>query len=199
MLDNVLAYSGLLATIWIVLGITYTASQYEGYSHSKQFCSELGALGSPTQKLSSLINNYPLGVLFCSFGWFLTMSISQPIFLTLIGLLIIFHGIGTIVAGYYPMDRDPYTKHPSTACKIHSLAGLVMSISLTIAPTLALFSPYFATSFKIFSVICLLFSIVFMFIFAKAYKNKTNLGTHQRLSYGAQLVWLAGLSLWMAR
>ena len=57
-------YSGLIATIWIFIGV-YIASQfYAGYDHAKQFCSELGAAGSPTEKLSPLINNYPLGFFF---------------------------------------------------------------------------------------------------------------------------------------
>ena len=57
MLENIAIYSGLIATIWIIIGIYVTSRFYAGYSHSKQFCSELGATGSPIEKLSPLINN----------------------------------------------------------------------------------------------------------------------------------------------
>ena len=72
MFETIAIYSGLIATLWIFIGVYVASLFYEGYSHSKQFCSELGATGSPTEKLSPLINNYPLGFLFCFFGWYLT-------------------------------------------------------------------------------------------------------------------------------
>ena len=71
MFENIAVYSGVIATIWIFIGVYVAGRFYEGYSHSKQFCSELGATGSPTEKLSPLINNYPLGFLFCFFGLYL--------------------------------------------------------------------------------------------------------------------------------
>lgn len=198
MLETLFTYSGLLATIWIVFGILFVGSRYEGYSHSAQFCSELGAAGSPTQNLSPRVNNYPLSILFCVFGIQVISQTPQSILFVFIGGLIFIHGVGTLIAGYFPMDKDPYTKQPSTACKIHSLAGFAMLLSLLIAPALTLFSTRFSVNFKIFSIACLLATLFFVGTFARAYKNKSQVGTHQRLSYGAQLIWLAGLSLWLA-
>ena len=51
---SIAVYSGLIATIWIFIGIYVAGRFYAGYDHSKQFCSELGATGSPTEKLSPL-------------------------------------------------------------------------------------------------------------------------------------------------
>jgi len=67
---ELLAYTAIIASIWIVIGVFTVAKLYPSYSHNKQFCSELGAAGSATEKLSPLINNYPLGILFCAFGWY---------------------------------------------------------------------------------------------------------------------------------
>ncbi|WP_306302238.1 DUF998 domain-containing protein [Shewanella marina] len=124
------SYSALIATLWVTVSVAFTASQYSGYNHSTQFCSELGASGSPTETLSPPINNYPLAILFCLFGFYLIQHNQTSIAIIFIGILIIIHGVGTLVAGYFPMDKDPYTKSPSVNCKIHSWAGFIMLLSL---------------------------------------------------------------------
>jgi hypothetical protein len=63
-LESIAIYSGLIATVWIFIGVYIAGRFYAGYNHAQQFCSELGATGSPTEKLSPLINNYPLGFCF---------------------------------------------------------------------------------------------------------------------------------------
>ncbi|MBT1064115.1 DUF998 domain-containing protein [Bowmanella sp. Y26] len=200
---DILLFSGLLAAIWMVVGVAVAASRYPGYSHSRQFCSELGAAGSPTQKFSPLINNYPLGILFCLFGYYLLTLPDAPGGLQWMGGLIILHGVATWVAGYFPMDADAYTATPSWHCQIHSWAGMLMLLSLLIAPLLSFTlsdSPYLPGWFQWFSLACVIATLFFTLTLAKAYKAQSNPGLHQRLSYGAQLVWLAGLSvtLWMA-
>ncbi len=116
LLDNITALSGLIATVWITLGVYIAAKFYPNYDHAKQFCSELGASGSPTEKLSPLINNYPLGILFCLFGWSLINLQDANLAIAATDVLVIIHGIGTWVAGYFPMDKDPFTKSPSFDC-----------------------------------------------------------------------------------
>lgn len=196
MFDN-LAFSGLLASIWIVLGVYIAAKFYPQYDHKQQFCSELGAKGSPTEKLSPVINNYPLGFLFCLFGYSVLQA-PQGMFITdICGWLIIAHGVGTWLAGYFPMDLDPYIDKPSWHGKIHGLAGGIMLLSLIIAPLLMLFHPvtdHIGMAFKAFTGVTLVASIYFIFTLIKAYDKKLNTGLHQRLSYGAQLVWLSGFS-----
>lgn len=191
-------YCGLIASIWIIFGVFFAAKFYPNYNHNKQFCSELGAKGSPTEKLSPLINNYPLGILFCFFGFAVIQMEYGTMFSVIAGSLIIIHGIGTWVAGYFPMDENAYTKSPSFNCKVHSWAGLTMLLALLIAPLLMVLTPtteYITTSFKVFSVLSIVVTIYFIHKLTKSYKERTNPGLHQRLSYGAQLVWLSGLSL----
>lgn len=114
------------------------------------------------------------------------------------GGLIIIHGIGTWIAGYFPMDADVYTENPSFNCKVHSVAGLIMFFALLIAPILIIFSPttqIITVSFKTFSLLTTLAAIYFLYTLTKAIKTKTNLGLHQRLGYGVQLLWLSVFSL----
>ena len=193
MLQTFLSLSGLIASIWIIFGVFIAAKFYPNYSHSTQFCSELGAKGSPTEKLSPLLNNYPLGILFSVFGWYV-YSLDDSVMLSLAGVMIIIHGIGTFIAGYFPMDADPYTKNPSFECKVHSWAGMFVLFSLLLAPIFVVFSDLkssYQIAFNIFSVASVVVSIWFLMVMTKAFKNRKNAGLYQRLAYGVQLLWLA--------
>ncbi len=198
MFETIAIYSGLIATLWIFIGVYVASRFYEGYSHSKQFCSELGATGSPTEKLSPLINNYPLGFLFCFFGWYLTQLSNVSILVNIAGWLVIMHGIGTWVAGYFPMDADPFTKHPTFSCKVHSWAGFIMLLSLVVAPILIAISPTTEITplyFRVFSIVSVIATVYYLFAMAKAIKLQSNPGSYQRISYGIQLSWLSVFSI----
>jgi len=198
MFETIAIYSGLIATLWIFIGVYVASRFYEGYSHSKQFCSELGATGSPTEKLSPLINNYPLGFLFCFFGWYLAQLANVSILVNIAGWLVIVHGIGTWVAGYFPMDADPFTKHPTFSCKVHSWAGFIMLLSLVVAPILIAISPtteVISLYFRVFSIVSVIATVYYLFAMAKAIKLQSKPGTYQRISYGIQLSWLSVFSI----
>lgn len=199
--ESIAVYTGLIATIWLVIGIYVASLFYSGYSHATQFCSELGAKGSPTEKLSPLINNYPLGFLFCIFGWHLTQLANVSSLVNFAGWLVIAHGVGTWIAGYFPMDMDPFTKKPTLSCQIHSWAGLVMFFSLVAAPVLIAISPTTDTIplyFRVFSVFSVIAAVLFLYVMVKALKVQGNIGTYQRISYGFQLLWLSVFSLVLA-
>ncbi|ADT70309.1 MULTISPECIES: DUF998 domain-containing protein [Pseudoalteromonas] len=198
MFETIAIYSGLIATLWIFIGVYVASRFYEGYSHSKQFCSELGATGSPTEKLSPLINNYPLGFLFCFFGWYLAQLANVSILVNIVGWLVIVHGIGTWVAGYFPMDADPFTKHPTFSCKVQSWAGFIMLLSLVVAPILIAISPTTEITplyFRVFSIVSVIATVYYLFAMAKAIKLQSNPGSYQRISYGIQLSWLSVFSI----
>lgn len=59
-------------------------------------------------------------------SWYLAQLVN------IAGWLVIVHGISTWVAGYFPMDADPFTKHPTFSCKVHSWAGFIMLLSLVV-------------------------------------------------------------------
>jgi hypothetical protein len=114
------------------------------------------------------------------------------------GWLVIIHGVGTWVAGYFPMDADPFTKEPTFECKVHSWAGFIMLLSLIVAPILIVISPTTDTislNFRLFSVVSVFVAVYYLVAMAKAVKAQKNAGIHQRISYGAQLIWLSVFSL----
>ncbi|MCE0559178.1 DUF998 domain-containing protein [Motilimonas sp. E26] len=197
-MDAILPFTGIIASIWIVLGIYIASRFYPNYSHSKQFCSELGAFGSPTQKLSPAINNYPLGALFVLFGYYLIISHQSHLPTAVIGAMVIIHGVCTWVCGFFPMDADAYTKSPSRSCKIHTWSGLMMLVSFIIAPLIVTFSSFYPMALRYLSALCIFGCFYFSYKLAKALELKTVPGLHQRLSYGFQIFWLFIYSLFVA-
>lgn len=183
-------YAGIIASIWIVLGIVVASLFYPGYSHSRQFCSELGAFGSPTQKLSPVINNYPLGLLFILFGYYLITSCSLHMPTIVIGIMVITHGLCTWICGFFPMDADPYTTEPSMSCNIHSWSGMIMLVSFIVAPIIVVFSSMYPFAVRAFSLLCIIGCFYFSYRLSVAFKARTIPGTYQRLSYGFQILWL---------
>ena len=188
-----LSLVGLFASLWLAVGVFIAGKNYPNYNHATQFLSELGASGSPTQKLSPIINNFPLSLLFIAFGIYILNSTG----FIFIGYCTIFHGIGTLVAGVFPMDLDPYTKIPTMSCKIHSTAGFVMFVSLLAASSFAAFSTSFGFTFKAVSIVATLFTLYFTVKLSKEFSSKGNVGLYQRLSYGCQLIWLSLLSVFL--
>lgn len=196
-MDSTLAYTGIIASVWIILGIHIASRFYPNYSHSKQFCSELGAFGSPTQKLSPLINNYPLGALFAVFGCYLIIEYQSHLPTVAIGVMVVIHAICTWVCGWFPMDADAYTNSPSQSCKIHSWSGLILLVSFIIAPKIVIFSSSYPLLLRFISAVCLLCCFYFSYKLTQAFKLKTVPGLYQRLSYGSQILWLFVYSLFL--
>jgi len=197
-MDSFIAYSGTIASVWIIAGIYVASLFYPNYSHSQQFCSELGAFDSPTQKLSPVINNYPLGFLFVLFGSYLVATDKAEVATISIGIMIIFHGLGTWLCGFFPMDADPYSETPSTSCEIHSWSGVVMLLSLIIAPAIVVFTNSFPLYLRVFSLVCIIGCLYFSYKLSLAFKAKRNAGLHQRISYGFQILWLFVYSIFVA-
>jgi len=190
-------YAGMTASVWIVAGIFIASLFYPNFSHSQQFCSELGAFGSPTQKLSPMINNYPLGVLFILFGYYLMGAYPSHMPTIFIGVMMIVHGLCTWVCGFFPMDADPYTSEPSNSCKIHSWSGAIMLFSFIVAPVIVVFSSIYPVFIRLFSLFCIAGCLYFSYRLAIAFKEKTIPGIHQRLSYGFQILWLFAYSFFV--
>lgn len=188
-----LSLFGLIASVWLVVGVFVTAKIYAGYNYKRQFMSELGARNAPTQKLSPLINNIPLSILFSLFG----IGLINTAGLSIVGYCVVIHGLGTLIAGVFPMDHDPYTTTPSAACKIHFLAGLVMFVSLFTASAITIFVDELGVIFRLFSAVITIFTVYFVVRLSGEYAQKGNVGLYQRLGYGVQLFWLSCLSIWL--
>ncbi|RZF80153.1 DUF998 domain-containing protein [Pseudoalteromonas sp. CO325X] len=196
-MQSMLQYSGIAASIWLIIGVYVASLFYPQYSHTRQFCSELGATGSPTHTLSPLINNYPLGLLFTLFGAYVISVSDGSLAYLSIGILVIVHGVSTWGCGLFAMDSDPYTEHPTLRCTIHSYCGALMLLSLLIAPSIVALSSEFTSLMRGFSLLCVCACLYFCYRLHLAFKARTYPGLYQRLSYGWQILWLVAFSFYI--
>lgn len=194
-------FAGLITPLWLALGVAIAGALYPGYSHVDQAMSLLGAEGAPTQGISPLINNFPLGVLFLLFGASVLRRFDN-LWARLSGLLIMLHGLGSFGTGYFACDAGCAPANPSTSQSLHNLAGLIMAFSLLLASGLwvwlarrVLASP----GFSWFSLACTLVALGALPLMAGALESGHGFGLFQRINYGASLLWVAALALMLLR
>ena len=188
--------SGIIALLWMLLGVMLVARWYPGYRHSQQVMSELGARNRPTTKIHPWINNFPIGFWFFLFGAALVIKEHAHGVILLTGYLMIVQGVSHWITGLFPCDEDLGIPKPSKAQIIHNLAGMVMYFSLLIACMLWIFSSYeIANWFRWYSALSVLVSVVSLVFMVRAFNTNINLGLHQRINYGVLALWVMVLSV----
>lgn len=186
---------GIVAPLWMLLGVVWVASKYPGYKHKAQVMSELGARSRPTEQIQPFVNNYPIGALFSIFGIGLFLNFPDNVYATVSGILFVIHGASHIVAGIFPCDADLGLEDPSPAQRLHNVAGLVMYLSLLAACILGALPIAVAPDwFKWYSLASAVVSIVFLLYMIRAMDGGPKLGLYQRLSYGILAAWSAVLA-----
>lgn len=202
-MTRTLTYGGLLAPLWLLVGVVVAGSFYPGYSHYRQALSELGATGAPTEFLSPAINNYPLGLLFIGFGVALILrfrAVSKPALLS--GWLMALHGVGSIGAGYFPCDAGCLPETSSPTQQLHFAAGGIMLLSLVVASGLwwCLSQPLLGRRwFGRLSLLCALAPLALLLPMALAVESGEGAGLWQRLGYGVSVLWVGVLALLLLR
>ena len=183
---------GLIAPVWLVVGVALAGALYPGYSHFDQAMSELHALGSPVQSLSPLINNYPLGILFIGFGVFVFSALGHKA-AKASAVMMIFHGVGSIMAGYFPCDAGCNPDSTSLNQTLHGIGGLIMLITFLIAPAIWVFiarKVIVARWFSWASAVCVLLQLMVVPLMEGSLESGEGFGFYQRIAYGIPLVWL---------
>jgi hypothetical protein len=163
---------------------------YPEYSHFNQAMSELHAIGSPTQTISPFLNNYPLGIFFIGFGFFVYFLFSSPA-AKISAAMIILHGLGSIVAGYFPCDTHCNPESTLKSQAIHGASAVIMTITFLIAPAIWVFLSkkligigWFAWA----SLACLAVQILLMPVMAYVLESGVGFGLIQRIAYGVPLL-----------
>jgi len=195
-------YSGMIIPAWLFLGVLIAGAMNPGYSHINQAMSELGAEGSATQIISPLINNFPLGILFIAFGWYLISELKNSKLAILSGVMVVLHGIGSIFAGYFSCDAGCQPASPSASQIFHNLSGLVMFLSLTVAGWLWVYlgkKQLGSTFLSWFSLFCMVIAIGAALMLPHAVESGHYFGLYQRVNYGISVIWLSVLSYSLAR
>lgn len=193
--------AGLITPLWLTLGVALAGALYPGYSHLDHAMSLLGAHGAPTQSLSPLINNFPLGALFMVFGVAVALSFDNR-WARLSGMLIVVHGLGSFGTGYFSCDAGCAPESPSASQNLHNLAGLAMALSLLLASALWVYLGrrlLGSRGFSWLSLLCTLLVLGTLPLMAGALESGHGFGLYQRINYGASLLWVAALALMLLR
>ncbi|HTF95348.1 MAG TPA: DUF998 domain-containing protein [Cellvibrio sp.] len=201
MLKKLSLYSGIIIPVWLFIGVAIAGTMNPGYSHIEQAMSELGARGSATHFLSPVINNFPLGILFITFGLHL-ISVFKSRLAIASGVMVVIHGIGSISAGYFSCDISCQPESPSNSQVMHNLSGLIMFVSLTIAGWLWVYlgkRQLGSTPFSWFTLVCMTIALGAALMLPHAVESGHYFGLYQRINYGAFVVWLAGLSYMLSQ
>ena len=197
-ISNLFLFCGIMILPWLVLGVYYAGSLTPGFDHVSQLMSELGARGSRTEKISPIINNYPIGILFIVFGLGVYLKSQNEKSKVLASVLFIVHGLGSIFAGVFSCDMGCPLVGGSLDQYIHTLSGLVMFGSLSMA-CLMWCSPNFNLTesgiFGIFSLVCLILASIFLLVATVSLFLGEYAGLFERLSYGILCAWLLVLAI----
>lgn len=189
---------GLIIPFWLLLGLFITGQFYPGYSHINQAMSALGAVGAPTQGMSALLNNYPLGLFFIIFALGVVFTPQLPKLGRFTGVLIGAHGLASFFAGYFPCDALCKPAEPSTSQLIHNTAGFAMLLTLLAASALWSWLAFRAQErwFGFWSIILTFATVASIPWMAAAAQMDTSFGLYQRFNYFSQVIWVAVFA-WM--
>lgn len=202
MLKKFSLYSGMIIPVWLFIGVTIAGAMNPGYSHINQAMSELGAKGSMTHVISPLINNFPLGILFIAFGLYIITTLRNSKLAICSGVMVLVHGIGSILAGYFSCDAGCQPASPSNSQIAHNLSGFTMFLSLTIAGWLWAYlgkRQLGSTFLSWFSFVCMVVALGAALMLPQAVESGKNFGLYQRVNYGVSVIWLGVLSYSLAQ
>src|SRR5688572_16533016 len=123
---------GLVAPVLWASAVVYSGSFHPGYSHARQYISELAARGSSTQHVMQAAGFVLPGLLTAGFGVPLGMRHGA----SMAGLgsaLLIVSGLARATAGVFVLDPPGRALPPSFEEWMHNAAGVTYVVTLTLA------------------------------------------------------------------
>ncbi|WP_423395247.1 DUF998 domain-containing protein [Burkholderia sp. LMG 21824] len=189
--------SGMLAPLWLAMGVTLVAHFYPGYSHIRQAMSELGAVGAPTHQWSPFINNFPLAFWFVAFGCAVWQTFPESRLARTSAVLLVVHGLANVVTGTWSCDVGCRLDAASSSQRIHNLAGLVMALSLlganvlwTVLGKRVLGLGWLSALSAVTTLVCL----ATLPLMVQAAGTGGPFGLYQRINYGVSIAWVGVLA-----
>ena len=133
---KLLAYFGLIApalrlSLILVLGLIQP-----GYSHSRDYISELGAVGAPYALLMNSIGTILVGTLLCGFSYAAWRVLRPGLLVAMGSLLLAIAGTAFIGVGVFPCDAGCGVENPSITMQRHLQFGTIAMFAQTLAPLL---------------------------------------------------------------
>lgn len=129
-----LAVAGMAEPVVRLGGLFGVGAMHPGYSHSRDFISELGAVGAPYRDLVHFGSVYPAAILTVLFAFALGRSQGGGGLARASGILLGISGLGFLVAGAFPCDPGCDFEAPSMFMVIHLAGAATMALCAALAP-----------------------------------------------------------------
>ncbi|HET9825823.1 MAG TPA: DUF998 domain-containing protein [Chitinophagaceae bacterium] len=201
-LEKLLLFSGILASLLYVFANIICAISYEGYSSVSQTVSELSAIGAPTKSLwvSLMI---PYSLLMIAFGWGVVHSASSNKKLLIVGILLL---IDSVIGFFWPPmhQRDVLAAGGGTWTDTMHIAFTFIHVPL-IMVAIGFGATAFGKKFRLYSIITLVaLMIAGVFTGMDSPNVQKNLptpwiGLWERFLIAVYMVWLAALAILLLR
>ena len=99
-----LSLTGIAAPILFIAVVLIAGASTPSYEHLHHFISELGATGASTANLMNYAGFIPAGAMFAIFGFVVAKNLARDTMGYIASALLIFFGIGVLLAGVFSCD-----------------------------------------------------------------------------------------------
>lgn len=194
-----LSLGGALAPILFTCMTLICAYLRPDYSHITNFISELGATGTPYDKMMNYLGFIPAGLLFVLFSFSLLMLYTKTTLARAGASLILVFGLGMVAAGIYSCDPGcPPDGSPET--EIHDMVSAVTFISAILGMVLLGMSFRKSSLFQNLGNLSIISGIVaatLLAVMINSFETRTFTGVWQRLLLLTIFVWTTAVGITM--
>lgn len=201
--EAMLACGVLYAVLYPIVNDGIAATLYEGYSRADQAVSELSARGAPTHALLTGLGPV-FSLLFVAFGIGVRRSASGRRALKLAGVLIVAHGVMSLLWMFGPMSqRDVIAAGGATpADTLHLILSAATGLFVTAYVATMAFA--FGWTFRLYSIVTIATALLFGLLSAQVDKIAAgeptpDMGLFERIGIGAWLLWVAVVATMLIR
>jgi hypothetical protein len=198
---RVIAIGGIAGPLLWATSVAVNGALAPGYSHARQYISELAAQGSPTQRLMQVTGFILPGALIAAFGASVAMRTRRRL-VEIGGALIAVSGLCRIVAGVMTCDAGcgRMGAGASSSQHVHDLAGVTaLLIAVTACVVWVIIDargPRRSLWYSAWSVVTIALAIGAGSLLRRTgIAEVGDVGTIQRLSLGALNLWVLGLAV----
>jgi hypothetical membrane protein len=184
---------GMLAPVWWACAIIYCGAVRPGFSHYRQYISELGERTSSTEFIMRYAGFVPTGLMHMAFALFLACVFRGQRIATLGALLIAVNGAARIAAGMFPCEAGCATPQVLLSQQIHSWAATVGFLAFIAAAFV--WGWWFRRdqrlrSLSAYTLLSACLALLFAVLTSASEASRVAVGLYERLSSGLLSLWL---------
>lgn len=132
--EKLLAWFGLIAPLLRLTLILVLGFLQPGYSHARDYISELSAEGAPYAALMNVLGLVTVGILLLGFSIALWRALRPGVSIAGGSVMLAAAGVAFVAVGVFPCDPGCAVEAPSITMQRHILAGFLAMSAQTLAP-----------------------------------------------------------------